>query len=345
MKTIFTVDDSDITLAIVKKALDKYYRILTMPSAARMFELIEKVFPDLILLDIVMNDIDGVEAFKILKSSEKYGKIPVIFLTGRDDTEIEAKCFELGAVDFITKPFSAPVLLNRIKTYLNIEDVIQERTAKLYRMQSGIVSALANIVENRDKTMEGHIERTTAFIRILIDAMKERGIYTDEMRGWDTERIILSSRLHDMGKIVVSDVVLNKPDKLTGEEFAIMKSHADEGMRIINKIVEQTGEADFLQDAKLFAGYHHEHWDGSGYPHGLAGTDIPLQGRIMAIIDVFDALISKRSYKDAMTVEDAVKIISANAGRQFDPKIVEVFLEVKDQFKRAIESLQNRQEG
>jgi len=335
VKTIFAVDDSDTNLSLTKKALEEYYRILTMPSAAKMFALLEKVTPDLILLDIEMPDMNGVDAFKKLKADSAYGKIPIIFLTGRNDTAIEARCFELGAMDFITKPFSAPVLQNRIKTYLNIDEIIHERTAQLQRLQSGIVSVLADIVESRDRAMGGHIERITVYIRILLDAMKEYGVYAEEIYGWDIEMVILSARLHDMGKIVVSDVVLNKPDKLTGEEYESIKSHADEGIRIIDKMVEQTGEADFLQNAKLFAGYHHEHWDGTGYPHGLKGTDIPLQGRIMAIVDTYDALVFRRSYKEAVSFEEAEQIIKDNAGKQFDPEIVRVFTEVKEQFRKA----------
>ena len=335
MKTIFAVDDSDTNLSLTKKALEEHYRILTMPSAAKMFTLLEKITPDLILLDIEMSEMNGVDAFKKLKANNAHGHIPVIFLTGRNDTAIEAKCFEMGAVDFITKPFSAPVLLNRIKTYLNIDEIIHERTSQLQRLQSGIVSVLADIVESRDKAMSGHIERTTAYIRILLEAMKERGVYADEIQGWDIEMVILSARLHDMGKIVVSDIVLNKPDKLTGEEYESVKTHADEGIRIIDKMVEQTGEADFLQSAKLFAGYHHEHWDGTGYPHRLKGTDIPLQGRIMAIVDTYDALVSRRSYKEAVTFEEAERIIIENACKQFDPDITQVFGEVKEQFRKA----------
>jgi len=338
MKTIFVVDDSDSNLTLVKKALEEHYRILTMPSAGKMFTLLEKITPDLILLDIEMPEINGVEAFLKLKTNYTHGKIPVIFLTGRNDTAIEAKCFELGAVDFITKPFSAPVLLNRIKTYLNIDEIIHEHTEQLQRLQSGIVSVLADIVESRDTETSGHVERTVAYIRILLEAMKERGVYADEIKGWDMETVILSARLHDMGKIVVSDVVLNKPDKLTGDEYEVIRTHADEGVRIIDKMVEQTGEADFLQNAKLFAGYHHEYWDGSGYPYRLKGTAIPLQGRVMAIVDAYDALISKRPYKEALAIEEAERIIMENAGKQFDPEIARVFFEVKDQFKEVAAS-------
>jgi putative two-component system response regulator len=298
-----------------------------------MFSFLEKIRPDLILLDIEMPEISGIEALQRLKSNYLYADIPVIFLTGRVEADIEAFGFELGAVDFIPKPFSAPVLLNRVKTHLDIDDLIQERTAQLRRLQNGLVHVLADMVENRDKTTGGHIERTMAYIKILLTAMKERGIYADEIHSWDFDTTISSVRLHDVGKIVITDRILNKAASLTYEEFDEMKTHATEGERIIDKMIKSTGEMEFLHNAKLFAGYHHERWDGSGYRRGLKGAEIPLQGRIMAVVDVYDALISERPYKKALTSEEAIDIIMADRGKYFDPKIVDVFFDVKDLFR------------
>jgi putative two-component system response regulator len=333
MKTIFVVDDSDTNLSMAEEALDKLYRVMTMPSAVKMFSLLEKIIPDLILLDIEMPEIDGFEALSRLKSESYWVNIPVMFLTGRNDAAVEVHGFEMGAVDFVTKPFSAPVLINRIKTHLDIDELIRERTSQLNRLQNSIVSVLANIVESRDKGTGGHIERTSAYIRILIDEMKRRGVYGDVISGWETEKLISSARMHDLGKISITDLIVNKPGKLTDEEYEIMKTHAEEGERIIDKIIAQTGEGEFLRNARLFAGSHHERWDGKGYPNKLKGEDIPLQGRIMAIVDVYDALVSERPYKKAFTDEEAVQIIMQNAGTYYDPKIAEVFYEVKDIFK------------
>jgi len=333
MKTIFVVDDSDTNLSMAESALEEFYRVMTVPSAEKMFELLDKITPDLILLDIEMPQIDGFEALKRLKSLDIWSHIPVMFLTGRTDEDVEVHGFEMGAVDFITKPFSAPVLLNRIKTHLDIDEIIRERTAQLYHLQNSIVSVLANMVENRDKGTGGHIERTSAYIKILIDAMKTQGVYIDEIRDWDVEKIISSARMHDLGKISITDIIMNKPDKLTAEEYEMMKTHAIEGERIIDEIILSTGEGEFLRNARLFAGSHHERWDGNGYPRGLKENEIPLQGRIMAIVDVYDALVSERPYKKAFPDEDAVKIIMENAGTHYDPKIAEVFFQVKDQFK------------
>jgi putative two-component system response regulator len=333
MKTIFVVDDSDTNLTMAEKALEDQYRVMTMPSAFAMFSFLEKVTPDLILLDIEMPDMNGFEALQKLKAEGKWADIPVMFLTGRTDTEVEARGFEMGAIDFVTKPFSAPVLLNRIKTHLDIDELIRERTEQLHRLQNSIVSVLADMVENRDKGTGGHIERTSVYIKILLDEMRAQGVYSDEIGRWDPEKLISAARMHDLGKISITDVIVNKPDKLTEDEYELMKTHAMEGERIIDEIISRTGEGEFLRSARMFAGSHHERWDGKGYPRGLKGEEIPLQGRIMAIVDVYDALVSERPYKKAFPDEVAVKIIMENAGTHYDPKIAEVFFSVKDRFK------------
>jgi len=333
MKTVFVVDDSDTNLSMAEAALENHYRVMTMPSAAKMFALLDKVIPDLILLDIEMPDMDGFTALKKLKKLHSFSSLPVMFLTGRNDPEVEVQGFELGAVDFVTKPFSAAVLINRIRTHLDIDDLIRDRTSQLNKLQNSIVSVLANLVENRDKGTGGHIERTSAYIKILIGEMKKRGLYVDEINTWDVEKIISSARMHDLGKISITDIIVNKPGKLTDDEFEIMKTHAKEGERIIDEIIAQTGEGEFLRNAKLFAGCHHERWDGKGYPNHLKGEEIPLQGRIMAIVDVYDALVSERPYKKAFTDTEAVDIIMQSAGTHYDPRIADVFFEVKDLFK------------
>jgi len=336
-KTIFVVDDNDTNLSVAKETLKNQYRVMTLPSAAKMFALLGKVTPDLILLDIEMPEMDGFEALNRLKENEKNSGIPVIFLTSMNDPAVEARGFQLGVVDFITKPFSEPVLLNRIKTHLDIDEIIRERTSKVQRLQNGIIFVLADMVENRDKGTGGHVGRTTTYIKTLIEAMLERGVYIDEICDIDFDAFVSSARLHDVGKISISDTVLNKPDKLTDEQFEVMKTHAAEGERIIDQIVSRTGDDEvFLYHAKLFAGCHHERWDGKGYPYGLKELKIPIQGRLMAIVDVFDALVSERPYKKAFSHEEAINIIMENSGKQFDPLIADVFYELKDQFKEII---------
>jgi putative two-component system response regulator len=339
MKTIFVVDDSDTNLSMAESALEGQYHVMTMPSAAKIFTLLERVTPDLILLDIEMPEMNGFEALKKLKSDANWSDIPVMFLTGRNDETAEAQGLDMGAVDFVTKPFSAPVLLNRIKTHLNIDEIIRERTAQLHRMQNSIVSVLSDMVENRDKGTGGHIERTSMYIKILINEMKLHGVYADELSQWDEDNVISSARMHDLGKISISEIIINKPDKLTDDEYETMKNHTTEGEQIIDKIISRTGDVDFLSNAKLFAGAHHEHWDGNGYPRGLKGEEIPLQGRIMAIVDVYDALVSERPYKKAFSHEEAVQIIMNSAGSHYDPKIAEVFFNARELFKTVREGI------
>jgi len=297
-----------------------------------------------------MPDIDGFEALGRLKSDARYEDIPVIFLTSKSDAVTEAYGFKMGAIDFISKPFSKPVLLNRIESHLDMECKIQERTImlqqrteKLLRLQNSMVSILANMVEGRDKLTGRHIERTTSYIKILLEAMLQRGLYADEVRDWDLDVVVSSARLHDIGKIVVTDLILNKPAALTDSEFEIMKTHTEEGEKLIDIIINESGDEDFLRNARLFAGNHHERWDGAGYPRGLKGEDIPLQGRIMAIADVYDALVSNRPYKKAFTHEKSVEIIANDKGKQFDPKIIDVFLEISDLFAKVQETLGYRE--
>ena len=335
-KVIFVVDDNDTNLAMAEEALENQYRVMTLPSAEKMFALMEKVRPDLILLDIEMPEMDGFAALQLLKTNVLYYDIPVIFLTGMTDADIEARGFELGVVDFITKPFSAPVLTNRIKTHLEIDELIRERTRQLQQLQNAIVFGFADIIESRDHETGGHVDRTSKYIRILINEMMSRGVYVDELKNMDIESLISSARLHDVGKIGTTDLILNKPGKLTQDEFVVMKTHTTEGEKIIDHIASRTTDADFLENARLFAGYHHERWDGTGYPSGLKGKEIPIQGRIMAIADVYDALVSQRPYKKAFSEEDTVRIIMDNAGKQFDPVIADVFFKVKDQFHAVI---------
>ena len=361
-RTIFITDDNETNLLAASDALIDHYRVLTLPSASRMFTILEKVVPDLILLDIRMPEMDGFEALARLKSNPQYTNIPVIFLTSVVDATLEARGFELGVVDFITKPFSPAVLLNRIKTHLDIDSIIRERTAEieeqkeqLRHLKNSLVHVISDLIEKRDHNTGGHNDRIAVFVSILLREMLEQKVYLDEIEDIDFELFVSSARLHDVGKIAIPDHILNKPGKLTDEEFTIMRTHANEGKQIIEQIIDRTRSKDpvvelesllddknlppidviddtFLSYARLFAGYHHERWDGKGYPYGLAGRAIPIHGRIMAFADVYDALVSVRPYKKAFSHEESVSIIMENAGTQFDPLIANVFYKVSDQF-------------
>jgi len=340
MKTIFVVDDSDTCLSKVEEVLESQYCVMTLPSAPKMFAMLEKVTPDLILLDIAMPEMDGYTALDLLKKNKKTANIPVIFLTGQADALVEARSFDLGVIDFIVKPFSSLVLLNRVKMHIDMDSIVRDRTEhleqKTKQMESlydNIVSILADVVESRDHSTGGHIERTTIQTKILIDAMLEYNVYADEIKNWNSDLVASSARLHDIGKIAIPDSILNKPEKLNEKEFEIMKNHVQAGEHIIDKIISRTHEETFWNKAKIFASYHHERWDGAGYPRGLKGLEIPLQGRILALVDVYDALTSERVYKKAFEHDKAVEIIISESGKQFDPKIVEVFSKVHERFK------------
>ena len=335
MKTIFIVDDNDMNLMTAKLALEGKYKTFGLPSAARMFQLAERITPDLILLDVDMPEMDGFEAMQALKADKNLKDTPVIFLTGKSETETEIKGFEMGALDFINKPFSAPVLIRRIETHIETDKLIKDSLRAVRENHSAIINVIADMVESRDHVTGGHIERTQKYIEILVKELIRMGAYTEEIGKWDLSVVFPSAQLHDVGKISISDIILNKPGRLTPDEFDKIKTHSSIGEEIIDRIVTKTHDDGFLMHAKKFAGYHHEKWDGSGYPRGLHSEEICLEGRIMAVADVYDALVSERPYKKPFTHEEAVNIIRNDSGKHFDPLIVEAFLNVADEFLNA----------
>ncbi|MCL2498707.1 MAG: response regulator [Defluviitaleaceae bacterium] len=346
MNTILIVDDERSNISVLRNILKPDYTVYAATDGLGAIEAAEKFVPDIILLDIVMPDMDGYETLSKLKENTATQNIPVMFITGLDNTEAEEKGLLLGAVDYIPKPFKPAIvglrvsnlikLINHARELVEQATVLRLRTEKLLRLQSSMASVLASMVENRDKLTGRHIEQTAAFVKILLEAMVERGVYADDIKNWSIEMLVSSSRLHDIGKIVVSDLILNKPGKLTEDEYKIIKTHSGEGERIISDIIAESGDEDFLHFARLFAGNHHEKWDGTGYPRGLKGLEIPLPGRIMAVADVYDALVSERPYKKAFSHEKAVEIILEGKENHFDPEIVDIFHAVNALFKDVI---------
>ena len=344
---IAIVDDNVTNLNIARAILREHYEIYSLPSAKALFEFLNKITPDLILLDIEMPGMDGYEAIKILKGNDHLSQIPVIFLTSHNDEGSELEGLSLGAIDYVTKPFSAALLLRRINNHLliaaqdkelknynkNLMQKIDQKTKQIIQMQFAILNVVAELVEFRDRKTGGHIGRTQQYLDLLVKRMLKDGIYFDEISSWDLTFLIPSAQLHDVGKIAISDTILNKPGKLTSEEFDIMKTHVVRGVDAIERIEQETRENNFLYHAKRFAGYHHEKWDGTGYPYGVAGKDIPLQGRLMAIADVYDALISARPYKEPMSLDAAKSIILEGKGKHFDPALIDVFCETVDGFE------------
>ena len=279
LKTIFIVDDNDVNLLSAEEALSDDYRVFTLPSAESMFEFLEKVIPDVILLDIEMPVINGFEALVKLKDNPRFSDISVMFLTSRKDVGAEVRGFELGAIDFIHKPFTKPILIHRIKTHLHIDAIIHEQTKSLHKLKNCIVSALARVIEDRDDLTGRHIERTTMYIEILLKEMLKSGVYADEIKKWDLDSVILSSRLHDVGKVAISDLLLNKPGRLTIEEFAQMKKHTVFGYKILEKIKE------VRPSSALTALLHHEKINGKGYPLGLKSDKIHIYGKTFMAAD------------------------------------------------------------
>ena len=352
---IILVDDLVPNLDQGRNMLKTFFEVFPAPSAEILFEILENVIPDLILLDIEMPEMNGYEAIKKLKADPHYSDIPVIFLTSKDDEASEMEGFDLGAVDYVTKPFSGPLLLKRITNQLliveqkrelletqeklreyadNLEIKVKDKDAEVTDLQYAIISTVADLVEFRDKLTGGHIARTQRYLQAIIDEIIQEGLYATEISRWNMDFFFPAAQLHDVGKIAIADMILNKPGKLTAEEFEIMKTHVTVGVDAIEQIMKKTKEHAFLNHALLIAGTHHEKWDGSGYPVGIRGNNIPLEGRLMAIADVYDALVSERPYKEAYTHEEACRIIENSAGSHFDPVMIEVFKKVKDKFEQ-----------
>ena len=338
-KLIMLVDDDITCLSAGKAALSEDYTVLTVDSGEKALELLKVKKPDLILLDIEMQGLDGFEVIKIIKANPEYAKIPVIFLTAIDNAINEFEGLSYGAAVYITKPFNTLILKKRIETHIslaehmhNLEDLVEIRAAKIKQLQDAILSTVAELVEFRDDNTGGHIDRTQAYLKVLADKLLERGLYNEVLAVWNIAEMVHAAQLHDVGKISIPDAILNKPGKLTDEEFAIMKTHAKRGEEAIMKIIAKVDESEFLQQAALMAYTHHERWDGNGYPQRLKGEEIPIHGRLMAIADVYDALISERPYKKAFTHEEAVKIISDGKGTQFDPYLTELFEDIQKDF-------------
>jgi putative two-component system response regulator len=361
-RIIMIVDDSIANLRIAKSALSDKYDVFTVPSAGKMFDLLERNRPGMILLDIEMPEMNGYQAIKILKARPETREIPVLFLTGKTDSDSELEGLNLGAIDYIIKPFHPALLAKRVEVHLTVEkqrfelaaqaekleaqrqelqrfntslrEMVAEKTERVVQLQGAILKTVADLVESRDDFTGNHIERTQRGLGIMLTALQDLKIYREQMEDWDVKLLLQSSQLHDVGKIAISDKILLKPGRLTPAEYEEMKTHTLLGVQIIRKIEDTATSGDFLRHAEIFAGTHHEKWDGTGYPNGLKGRDIPLQGRLMAITDVYDALTSNRPYKRAFSHEESARIIKDGRGAHFDPVLVDVFEGVADRFQQ-----------
>jgi len=337
---ILIVDDTSENIEILGKLLSEYRRYFAL-NGEKGIELARNIKPDLILLDIKMPGMDGYEVCSILKKDKTTSMIPVIFITALNQDSSEEKGLKLGAVDYITKPFNPALVRVRVKNNLelkkyrdSLETLVEERTHQLELTQEVTIRSLASLAETRDNETGQHLIRTQNYTRMLAEKLKEFDKYKRVLTKEMLNDIYKSTPLHDIGKVGVPDNILLKPGKLTDEEFEEMKKHTIYGRDAIQKAAASLGENSFLSMASVIAYTHHEKWDGSGYPQNLAGEAIPLSGRIMAVADVYDALISRRVYKEAFLHEKAVEIIMSEKGTHFDPLIVDVFFKEQNEFRR-----------
>jgi putative two-component system response regulator len=335
-KHILIVDDNKANLTMAREALKEEYDINLVISGAQALQFLSKKTTDLILLDINMPEMNGIETMQKMKENPLWSKIPVIFLTADTNIDTEMECLDLGAVDFIAKPFVPKIMLSRIARTLELEDyrtdlekAVEKKTQQIRDIQQRVISGFANIIESRDDLTGQHVKRTSAYVKAIAEELVARNMYSEILGGHYLENMCKAAPMHDIGKIRISDSVLCKPGKLTDEEFSIMKTHTTEGEKILQTTMKGIEKESYLQMARDMALYHHEKWNGTGYPTGKAGEDIPLCARVMAVADVFDALISKRCYKESMSFEQAFTIIEDSIGSHFDPDIAKVFLSIR----------------
>ena len=346
--TVLIVDDTPANLQLMNDLLEDRYETRIANNGERALKAaLQEPKPDLILLDIMMPGMDGYEVCRRLKAEPATAQIPVIFLTAKAQVEDEQLGFDVGCVDYITKPISPPITLARVKMQLTLkaaadflrdkadflEDEVKKRTREVRVVQDVTVMAMASLAETRDNETGNHIRRTQNYVRTLALKLRDHGKFRTFLEDATIEMLYKSAPLHDIGKVGIPDAILLKPGKLTPEEFEVMKTHTTLGRDAIlaaEKLIDEP--TSFLTLAREIAYSHQEKWDGSGYPQGLKGESIPLSARLMAIADVYDALISKRVYKPPFTHEKAVQIIREGRDRHFDPIIADAFLEHHEEF-------------
>lgn len=347
--TVLVVDDTPDNLTLMSGLLKDLYRVKVANGGERALKIaFSDSPPDLILLDIMMPEIDGYEVCRRLKNDPRTSEIPIIFLTAKSEVEDETRGLEMGAVDYITKPISPPIVLARVKSQLTLKHVadflrdqnayleaeVRRRTAELTVVQEVTVHALASLAETRDSDTGNHIRRTKHFVRLLAEKVRDHPRFSHFLDDQMIDVLFKSAPLHDIGKVGIPDRILLKPGRFEPHEFEIMKTHTTLGRNAIVRAEEELGlEVPFLKHAKEIALYHQEKWDGSGYPEGIAGEQIPISARLMAVADVYDALVSRRVYKEGMSHEKAVGIIAEGRGQHFDPDLVDAFLELQEEFQ------------
>ncbi len=346
-KTVLIVDDERFNLNTLIEILKQDYRILIAKSGEQALErLRHPPLPQLILLDIMMPGIDGYETCRRIKREEQTRNIPIIFITTKTTVEDEQHGLELGAEDYVTKPFSPAIIKARVRTQLNLkmardaledqnrllEQKVAQRTLEITLTRDLAIHGMATLAGTRDRETGNHIRRTQHYVRCLAQQLAEHPRFREFLTEENIETLFKSAPLHDIGKVGIPDHILLKPGRLDAEEFEVMKNHTILGHNALQGREGDLPATPFLDMAREIAYTHHEKWDGSGYPQGLREDAIPVSGRLMAIADVYDALINRRIYKPAIPHERAVEMIAAQKGKQFDPDIVESFILLREEF-------------
>lgn len=340
---ILMVDDVELNHMIAREVLKDSYELYEALSAEQGFEILERIVPDLILLDIIMPDMDGFEMLRLIKENEKLKRIPVIFLTADSTPEAEIEGFNCGIADYIVKPFVPTVMKKRIETQIalaeyehNLEDRVQAKVEEIEKMYDLISVSFAGLVESRDGVTGGHLKNTAIYFKTFIDYLTTHPKYYLQLTPDFVKKAVRSAPLHDVGKIAIEDAVLRKSCSLEPEEFDKMQQHTVIGGDIFAFIKERIADREFGEIAEHIARYHHERWDGKGYPSGLKGEEIPLVARIMSIVDVYDALTSQRPYKSPFSHEKSLGLIVKDKGERFDPNLVEEFVKISDRIKECL---------
>jgi len=348
-KTILLVDDTHDNLVLMSDLLKGLYKVKVANNGEKALRIAQSESPpDLILLDIMMPDMDGYEVCRLLKLEAATRDIPVIFLTALSEVSDESKGLELGAVDYLTKPVSPPIVLARVRNHLLLkasadflrdksvflEQEVERRTQEITAIQDVTILAMASLAETRDSDTGNHIRRTQFYVKALAEKLKTHPRFAAALTDSYISVLFKSAPLHDIGKVGIPDRILLKPGRFEPHEFEIMKTHTTLGRAAIEHAERALGTpVSFLATAKEIANSHQEKWDGSGYPEGLAGDAIPLSARLMAVADVYDALISRRVYKEGMPHEKAMGIMIEGKGRHFDPDMIDALVAVQEEFR------------
>ncbi|MDR1351918.1 MAG: response regulator [Treponema sp.] len=328
---ILVVDDNLSSLKQIGAQLGMHYDVSLAKSGPLALQICMQEKPDLILLDIEMPGMDGFETLKRLRLNRYLGSIPVIFLTGNQDTETEVRGLQSGARDFITKPVEKNILLHRIELHRRFASYQAQLEDTAAKMSDSVALAFAELIECRDENTGGHVARTSKYVDMIGRRLIEMGFFPEELTPADLRMMVRAAPFHDIGKIAISDRILLKPDRLDDEEFDLMKQHTVMGEEILKNMLARTPTQQYLYYAGMIAASHHERFDGKGYPRGLAGDGIPLCGRIMAAADVYDALVDDRVYREGMKHIEACRIIIDGKNKSFDGRVVDAFESINNE--------------